>query len=108
MDGEGGMNIQDSMTKEQRALEMAQGTVGYDRFDRPKQIPGTNEFEWTSEPNGGRTIVFETKFAATLCGFVIAKGLPDPFCFDTPEAAVAYGLELQAEQREIAKAAGLL
>lgn len=98
----------DPMTKEQRALEMALGTVGYDKFSRPKQIQGTDEYEWKNEPNGGRRIVFETSYAATLCGFVISKGKLDPFRFDTAEAAIAYGLELQAEQREIAKAAGLL
>lgn len=102
------MKIEDQMAKEQRALEMAQGTVSYDRFDRPKQIPGTDEFEWKNEPNGGRTIVFETNYAATLCGFVVSKGKVDPFRFNSAEAAIAYGLELQAEQREIAKAAGLL
>lgn len=102
------MKIEDPMTKEKRALEMALGTVGYDKFSRPKQIPGTGEYEWTNGKNGERTIVFETSYAATLCGFVISKGKSDPFRFETAEAAVAYGLELQAEQREIAKAAGLL
>ena len=93
------------MTKEQRALEMALGTVGYEEVYAAKRTADGNEFEYT---NGGRTIALESKYGATLCGFIIAKGLPNPFCFDSAEAAMAYGLELQAEQREIAKAAGLL
>lgn len=98
------MKIEDQMTKEQRALEMALGTVGYEEVCVAERT-ADGEYEWT---NGGKTIVLKSKYGATLCGFVIAKGLPDPFCFNTPEAAIAYGLELQAEQREIAKAAGLL
>ena len=101
------MKIADPMTKEQRAAQMATAAVGYDRYSRPKLNPDTGEFEWENTPNGGRRIVLETKYAATIGEFIVSNG-QEPFRFDTTEDAIAYAEQLRKQQYEIAKAAGLL